>query len=739
MPTPRNNWQTPISAYHATIDAMLRGETAGWTEAPIGFHSLGVDENSDWLNAINQLLTAIPAESISRICDIVIPDLLKQGRDGEALAALRKMATISPDDAHVQELLGIILADCGDRGEAETHLRRALSIEPQRTTADLRLISLLIRDRGEEAKQRLESIREEDGQILARLSLQLQLAITDGDTCGADAIGRQLTETALNSNQALGQVIEILTQCGRTDQAIERRRDAPDDVDSLHLDLTLARCLVNQEPGTELHSDLWNQWAATHGEIPDMMVLLASRERRCSRTERVESLLRNAIEKQPEDANICFQLGDLLLELGRIDEAIVITRTAWEQNPRDARINLNLGLLHVLNNAALDGLAYLQRGLMLQPRAGHGFMALGAVLRLLGDIHGAEQACRELLKCFPDEPAFQTNLGMVLLHQGDYQQGWPAYEARLAPGLFPVPSPRGVKRWDQQSATEELILVAEQGAGDLIQFMRYAGFLKLLIPRVSIQADARFRTLLELFGTFDAIHTPESCPEDTAGCEWMPLMSVPGLLGVTADNPLIEAPYLAAFSESVQRWTAVLRRGMSEPERLVALHWQGNPEPERSWSMAGRSFRLEDLSAVAAGHGIRLVSVQKGTGSEQLAECSFLHRFVGAQPLVDQCWDYAETAAILASCDLVISSDSGIAHLAGALGLTTWLLLDYAPDWRWGGRGDRTIWYPSMRLFRQEQLGDWSPVGRAVSLALSELGARDTSQSNPAQNPRETR
>jgi hypothetical protein len=269
--------------------------------------------------------------------------------------------------------------------------------------------------------------------------------------------------------------------------------------------------------------------------------------------------------------------------------------------------------------------------------------------------------------------------------------------------------------------------------------MRYAGFLKLLIPRVSIQADARFRTLLELFGTFDAIHTPESCPEDTAGCEWMPLMSVPGLLGVTADNPLIEAPYLAAFSESVQRWTAVLRRGMSEPERLVALHWQGNPEPERSWSMAGRSFRLEDLSAVAAGHGIRLVSVQKGTGSEQLAECSFLHRFVGAQPLVDQCWDYAETAAILASCDLVISSDSGIAHLAGALGLTTWLLLDYAPDWRWGGRGDRTIWYPSMRLFRQEQLGDWSPVGRAVSLALSELGARDTSQSNPAQNPRETR
>jgi hypothetical protein len=112
---------------------------------------------------------------------------------------------------------------------------------------------------------------------------------------------------------------------------------------------------------------------------------------------------------------------------------------------------------------------------------------------------------------------------------------------------------------------------------------------------------------------------------------------------------------------------------------------------------------------------------------------------VGAQPLVDQCWDYAETAAILASCDLVISSDSGIAHLAGALGLTTWLLLDYAPDWRWGGRGDRTIWYPSMRLFRQEQLGDWSPVGRAVSLALSELGARDTSQSNPAQNPRETR
>ena len=139
------------------------------------------------------------------------------------------------------------------------------------------------------------------------------------------------------------------------------------------------------------------------------------------------------------------------------------------------------------------------------------------------------------------------------------------------------------------------------------------------------------------------------------------------------------------------------------------MHWQGNKQTERR-NLAGRSFPLEAFNTALKGKDIDLVSLQKGYGSEQLAHCSFSSQFLRSQSTVDSTLDFLECAAILTCCDLIVTSDSCLAHLSAGLGMPTWLLLNHIPDWRWGMQGEDTFWYPTMRIFRQKEKGDWDTL-----------------------------
>jgi len=179
---------------------------------------------------------------------------------------------------------------------------------------------------------------------------------------------------------------------------------------------------------------------------------------------------------------------------------------------------------------------------------------------------------------------------------------------------------------------------------------------------------------------------------------------------------IIDAPYLAADPEKTKHWANAMAPGKGGS--LIGFNWQGNPLTENSF-FRGRSFPLETYAPLAELEGCEWVSLQKGPGSEQLEHCSFRHRFVAAQAEIDQAWDFVETLSILQVCDLVITSDTSVAHLAGALGRPTWVLLKYVPDWRWGLEGSSTPWYPTMRLFRQQEANNWEPVIAAVREALT--------------------
>ena len=163
--------------------------------------------------------------------------------------------------------------------------------------------------------------------------------------------------------------------------------------------------------------------------------------------------------------------------------------------------------------------------------------------------------------------------------------------------------------------------------------------------------------------------------------------------------------------EKIVQWQQKLA---AEQKPIIGINWEGNPAGQR----IGHCIPLESFSLLIEETSANWLSLQKGSGSEQLMNCPFCERFVSCQEEINQTWDFVETAAIIANCDLVVTSDTSVAHLAAGMGKITWLLLTKVCEWRWGVDGETTFWYPSMRLFRQRERGDWHDVMERVAAAL---------------------
>ena len=204
--------------------------------------------------------------------------------------------------------------------------------------------------------------------------------------------------------------------------------------------------------------------------------------------------------------------------------------------------------------------------------------------------------------------------------------------------------------------------------------------------------------------------TPEEASEVSEG-KWIPLLSLPRYLKVSPGNPIISEPYIFSTNELKKKWKNILSK---EKRPIIGINWQGNPNLEKT-TYQGRSIPLETFATFAKNNNFKLLSLQKGFGSEQLDHCSFKNKLVQCQPQIDSTWDFLENAAIIENCDLIITSDTSIAHLAGGMGKPTWLLLHHPPDWRWGLEGKISFWYPSMKLFRQKERHNWQEVMERVS------------------------
>jgi tetratricopeptide (TPR) repeat protein len=469
----------------------------------------------------------------------------------------------------------------------------------------------------------------------------------------------------------------------------ERRR-APQEAEALY------RAALEQHPSLALAKQ-------------QLTCLLLSQER----WPEAEQLLQQLLEQDPERADLLSNLAIALLRQNRLPEALAAAKAALAVVSGDdarASVLVNLGSIEQELGQRQPARQHYRQALELDPCQANALLNLGVLDLQARDLEGAEWHYRQALLLNPGDARVAVNLAGSLLLQGRAEEGWQHYEARLGGSSQLLHQPQGLPLWQGSSLKGDLLLVHEQGLGDSFQFIRYAELLREELGlRCHFQGPTKLHPLLQRSGLVESC-CAEADPAPDSVTAWVPLMSLPGLLQASPAQPRATAnPYLSVDLQRLEHWQKLL----GPPNKLrIALHWQGNPDHEFTISR-GRSFPLSTLAALTALQDVEWISLQKGPGSEQASQGPYAILWHPQQPAIDLAWSFDDAAAILASCDGLVSSDSGLAHLAGAIGCRVWLLLPWLAEWRWGLSGDSTAWYPQHTLLRQGEEGDWSePVDR---------------------------
>jgi len=415
----------------------------------------------------------------------------------------------------------------------------------------------------------------------------------------------------------------------------------------------------------------------------------------------------------PEFAPGRNNLGTALRELGRLDEAAEAYRRALALDQGLVEAHYNLGIVLVKQGRASEAAASFGAAARLRPGFSYAQLNLGYVLEETGEPEGAIAAYRAATQAEPDLVEAHVNLGMQLLLTGRYEEGWPEYEWRRRYPEYGA-APAGAARWNGEPlAGRTLLLDGEQGFGDSIQFVRYAREIDARGGRAIVRCAPELR---RLFATAPGVSAVIAAGETPPAFDfWCPLPSLPLAFQTAATTIPANVPYLRADASESAPWEARVRAGGAFAVGVVWASQSGHR------TAPDKSLPLGALAPLAAVPGVRLVSLQKGAAAEEARTPPAWGELVDA---ARELRDFADTAAVIDALDLVISVDTAVAHLAGAMGKPTWTLLKAAPDWRWGLARRDCPWYPTMRLFRQTSAGEWStPVGEAAE-ALRALAGR---------------
>ena len=467
------------------------------------------------------------------------------------------------------------------------------------------------------------------------------------------------------------------------------------------------------------------------------------------RMEEAEASYREALRLWPDYPEAHTNLGSLLNQMGRLDEAEAQHREALRLRPNYVDARNNLGTVMSARRNYAEAEACFREAIRLKPDYAEGHNNLGTALAEQGKLDEAEacyraalrlkpeyaEACanlaaslhfqgklREALACFddvlqrhPDHADMHLGRAIAMLQMGDWDRGWKEYEWRWRTEAF-----GGIRhtqpQWNGSPLQGKTILLhAEQGMGDTLLFVRYARMVKERGGSVILTCTkALMRLLAGCAGIDQWVAAGEEPPPFDLHA---PLLSLPGIFGTTSENAPANVPYLFADASLVEQWRRELAPEL--PRFKVGITWQGNP---RFKGDRLRSMPLARFAPLARVNGVRLISLQKGFGSEQVRGADFPVVDLGNR-LDEAAGAFMDTAAVMKNLDLVITSDTATAHLAGALGVPVWLALASAPHWVWMLGRDDTPWYPTMRLFRQRAWGDWEEVFERMAGELSKLAA----------------
>jgi Flp pilus assembly protein TadD len=473
---------------------------------------------------------------------------------------------------------------------------------------------------------------------------------------------------------------------------------------------------------------------------------IAAEHHRAGRLREAETIYRRVLSTRPRNADALYLLGLVTQLTRRFAESAELFQRAVRENPKSVKYLVNLGLS--LGGMGLgrtaEAIEALRRAVALDPNVPEAWSNLGNEFRNDLKFDQAIECYRKALRLKPDfadaqcnlgvalqetEPtlagaiaAYETaiamqgdfgmahwNLGFALLLLGDYARGLPEYEWRFRTQTIVAPRNFRQPQWDGTDlAGQRILLHAEQGLGDTIHIARYVPMVAQRGGKVILECQPALPRLLgQLPGLTEIVAAGERLPPFDVHC---PLMTLPLVFKTTLATIPANVPYLQPDPQLAGPWALRLPPDPKSPR--IGLAWAGRPENKND---RNRSMRLDQFAPLSAIKHARFVTLQLGPAAAQA------RRPPAGLELIDhtnELHDFADTAALLANLDLIITVDTAVAHLAGALARPAWVLLPYMPDWRWMLDRTDSPWYPTLRLFRQKTRGDWAQVMERIQISL---------------------
>jgi tetratricopeptide (TPR) repeat protein len=636
----------------------------------------------------------------------------QSGQIGAAIDLIGKAISIAPGSALYYANLGMVLAAAQHWELATTAYEKAIELWPQSAEAHAHL-GYVLKNSGRlsdamAAYRRAIELRPDFADAWNNLG---NVLLESGEPAEATGCFAKAIALAPNDSEKHNNLGNALQAQERLDEAIASFRTAI----SLHADfpealVNLGTALLKRDQAQEA-IDVLGRAIVLSPDYADAHSTLASALHKVGRREQSIASFHRALELRPDHATALNNLGVVLLEERRSVEAIEAFRRLLALSPRMAEPHINLGNALLAEGVFDEALAMFEQARALDPDHPQTLSNLANAYAGAFRFDEARGLYRHAMELAPDFAEARWNLSLMQLLLGDYEQGWQNYEARwdvkariiyrrLSEGLWDGSDLRG----------KRIFLHAEQGFGDAIQFVRYVPLVTARGGRVILWCQPQLRRLFSrVRGVEELISGDEPTPPFDFQC---PLMTLPLRFGTTLQTIPADVPYLAADRDLVRKWQERLSRF---PHKLkVGIAWTGSSGNSKNRE---RSIDLDLLAPLLRTQAVAFFSLQKDMPQESV------DAFCRQSNLVD--WtaefvDFADTAALMAALDLVITIDTSVAHLAGALGKPVWVLLSYGGDWRYLLDREDSPWYPTMRFFRQRERGKWQGV---VERAAGELTA----------------
>ncbi|WP_116136468.1 tetratricopeptide repeat protein [Trinickia diaoshuihuensis] len=430
------------------------------------------------------------------------------------------------------------------------------------------------------------------------------------------------------------------------------------------------------------------------------------------RTEQAIEQFQAALAAQPNYVAAHFNLGNTLDAVGRHEEAAGAFEAALALQGNFPPALLGLGNALAAQGRYRDAIARFERAVGLDPQLALAWLGLGNAHHALGSHEAALRAFDQALRLRPDLASAQLNRALTLLTLGDFTRGLPAYESRLAIAAAAGEAAPAAPRWHGEPAPGRTLLIeAEQGFGDTLQFLRFVPLARERVGRVIVTVQRELEPLVAPLATDWRIAVAiagQARPQADLCC---PLLSLPLVLGTTLETLPSPGRYLEVPAAYRRRWRGSLG---GHAKIKIGLAWSGRIQAHEN-----RAMPIETLAPLFALESIDWLVLQPNLSDDDKRALDTFARTASIHRFDTRIGDFADTAAVVDRLDAIVSIDTSIAHLAGALGKPLWLMLPYAADWRWFTNTDRSPWYPSARLVRQPSPGQWESVVATVAQALT--------------------